>query len=149
MVLFGIPVDINFITNEWWSVQHGAPILSHQRIIVNTILLPAPDTSYAATLLTAQTVGTQEVAENYIAKAYPNPVVETVCLDLDLPTATKVSALIIGTNGQGIKTYTFGELAAGKQTQRLNVSTLASGSYQVILMSDKGKIGAQKIIVTH
>lgn len=145
----GFPISLNVTNNEWWTATHAAPVLLHSRIIVDFSAFGILDTVYNATILTAQTVGTQEVAENHIAKAYPNPAIENVTLDLDLPSTTKVSALIIGTNGQGFTSHSFGELAAGKQTQSLNVSNLPSGVYQVILMSDKGKIGLQKIIVTH
>ena len=59
------------------------------------------------------------------------------------------SALIVSANGQILKTRNFGDLQAGKQQVRFDVAEFPSGTYQIILMSDKGKLGTQKIVVTH
>jgi hypothetical protein len=40
-------------------------------------------------------------------------------------------------------------LQAGNQHINVDVTDLATGAYQVILMSDKGKLGTQKIVVSH
>lgn len=52
-------------------------------------------------------------------------------------------------NGQSIKSRNFGSLSAGKQQINVDVMDLATGTYQIILMSDKGKLGMQKIVVSH
>lgn len=149
--LFGIPVKIDVVATEWWTTQYSSPVLSHERDIVTSALIPdtGTDTSYSATVLTAQTVGTQEVEPNHIASVYPSPANSLMTLDIDMPTASKVVAIIISTSGQTLKTRNFGELQVGKQQISFDVTDIPSGSYQVILMSDKGKLGNQKIIVTH
>lgn len=144
----GLPIDLIVTNHEWWATQ-AAPLISHNQIIVDFSAFGIVDTIYSASVITSQTVSTQELAENYITKAYPSPASEFISLDIDIPTATNVSAIIVGMNGQSLSTHTFGELNAGKQTQNLNVSKLNSGIYHVILMSEKGKIGTQKISVTH
>ncbi|MBL7813715.1 MAG: T9SS type A sorting domain-containing protein [Saprospiraceae bacterium] len=147
---FGFPIDFKFTYYEWWTSQHSAPVFTHNQEIISSADLGIADTSYYATVLTAQTVANQEVAEtNYIAKVYPTPATNTVTLDLDLPISAQISALILSTNGQGMKTHQLGSLPAGKQTTNLDVSQLTSGVYQVVLMSEKGKIGTQKITVSH
>lgn len=148
---FGVPVDIEVTATEWWTGQHSAPVLSHNRTIVISALIPGTgrDTSYDGTILTAQTVGNQEIETNYIAKAFPSPANTSMTLDVEIPTISKVAALIISSNGQTMRTRNFGDLQAGKQQVSFDVSDLPSGSYQVILMSDKGKLGTQKIVVMH
>lgn len=145
--IFGIPITLEGTSTEWWTTQYSAPLLSHQRIIVNSPF--GLDTTFSATVLTAQTVGTQEVDINHIANAFPSPASTLVHLDIDVPTASKVSALIISVNGQILRTHNFGDLQAGKQQVRFDVAEFPSGTYQIILMSDKGKLGTQKIVVTH
>lgn len=145
--LFGFPVTVDGILTEWWTTQYSAPVLSHQRIILTAPF--AVDTAYSATLLTAQTVATQELAVNHIANAFPSPASTSVRLDIDVPTASEVSALIVSMNGQSIKSRSFGSLPAGKQQINVDVMDLATGTYQIILMSDKGKLGTQKIVVSH
>lgn len=144
----GIPIDFVATTYEWWTTQHSAPLLSHSTDVISA--LGEADTLYFASVLSAQTVANQEVKiENHITKAYPTPASNTVSFDLDLPNAANVSAVILSLNGQGMKMYRFGELSAGKQTMKLDVSNMASGFYNVLLMSEKGKIGTQKITVMH
>ena len=121
--------------------------MTHQRIIVNSPF--GLDTTFSATVLTAQTVGTQEVDINHIANAFPSPATTLVHLDIEVPTPSKVSALIVSANGQILKTRNFGDLQAGKQQISVDVAQFPSGTYQIILMSDKGKLGTQKIVVTH
>ena len=145
--LFGFPVTIDGIVSEWWTTQYSAPVLSHQRITINSSFFI--DTVYAATLLTAQTVATQEIAVNHITNAFPSPANTSVRLDIDVPTASEVSALIISMNGQSIKSRNLGSLPAGKQQVNVDVMDLATGTYHIILMSDKGKLGTQKIVVSH
>lgn len=149
--LFGIPVKIDIVATEWWTTQYTAPVLYHDRTVVTSALIPdtGADTSYSATILTAQTVGTQEVETNHIASVYPSPANSLMTLDIDVPSSSKIIAALISTGGQTIKTRNFGELQVGKQQVSFDVTDIPSGSYQVILMSDKGKLGTQKIIVTH
>lgn len=148
--LFGVPVELNVVNNEWWTNQHAAPVVSHTRVIVKTILLPTGvDTSYDATILTSQTVGTREVEVNHVSNAFPSPAATSLTLDVDVQTPSKVAGLIISANGQTLKTRNFGDLQAGKQQINVDVMDLPAGTYQIILMSDKGKLGSQKIIVVH
>jgi hypothetical protein len=148
---FGVPVAINVTRNEWWTAQRTAPVVSHTRTIVTSALIPGSgtDTSYEGTILTAQTVGTQEVEVNHIANAYPSPANNSMTLDIDVPATSKVVAIIVSTAGQTIKTRNLGDLQMGKQQVNFDVTDLPSGSYQIILLSDKGKLGNQKIVVTH
>ncbi len=148
--IFGVPIDINIIINEWWTNQHTAPVFAHQRTILTTAFLPnGIDTTYSATTLTAQTVGVKEVEKNSISSTFPSPANTLMTLDIDVPAAAKVGVLIVSMNGQTVKTRQFGELSAGKQQVNFDVTDLASGTYQLILMSDKGKLGTQKIVVAH
>lgn len=149
--LFGIPVKLDITATEWWTSQHSAPVLSHEKTIVTSPLIPGTgaDTSYSAALLIKQTVGTQEVETNHIASAYPSPASTSMTLDIEVPSASKVAALIVSMNGQTLKTRNLGDLQAGKQQVSFDVTDIPSGSYQIILMSDKGKLGNQKIIITH
>jgi hypothetical protein len=144
---FGFPITIDVISSEWWATQYSAPVFSHQRVILNSPF--GIDTSYSATVLTSQTVATQEVAVNHITNAFPTPANTSVRLDIDVPVAAEVSALIVSMNGQSIKSRNFGGLPAGKQQINVDVTDLATGTYQIILMSDKGKLGTQKIVVSH
>jgi Secretion system C-terminal sorting domain len=89
------------------------------------------------------------MAVNHIANAFPSPASTSVRLDIDVPTAVEVSALIVSMNGQTIKSRNFGNLQAGKQQINVDVMDLATGTFQVILKSDKGKLGTQKIVVSH
>jgi hypothetical protein len=145
--IFGIPVTLEGTVTEWWTTQYSAPVMIHQRMIVNSPF--GLDTTQSATVLTAQTVATQEVDINHIANAFPSPASTLISLDINVPTASKVSALIISVNGQILKTRNFGDLQAGKQQVNVDVAEFPSGTYQIILMSDKGKLGAQKIVITH
>jgi Secretion system C-terminal sorting domain len=144
---FGFPITIDGTISEWWTTQYSAPVFTHQRFIVNSPF--GIDTAYTATVLTTQTVGTQEVEVNHIANAFPSPASTSVRLDIEIPTAAEVSALIVSMNGQTMKSRNFGGLQAGKQQINIDVTELATGTYQVILMSDKGKLGTQKIVVSH
>jgi hypothetical protein len=145
----GFPIKLDIASTEWWTAQYTAPVLTHQRTIVIADFLPAPDTSFSASILTAQTVGVKEVEVNHIASAFPSPANTLMTLDIDVPTASKVAALLISSSGQTLKTRNFGDLPAGKQQVSFDVTDIPSGAYQLILMSDKGKLGSQKIMVTH
>jgi hypothetical protein len=150
LTLFGIPIKIDAIRNEWWTNQHSAPVLLHQRTIVNApIFATGVDTSYEAIVLSTQTVGVQEAEMNHISNTFPSPANTLMTLDIDVPNAAKVAALIVSMNGQTFKTRSFGDLQAGKQQVNFDVSDIPSGTYQVILMSDKGKLGTQKIVIAH
>jgi hypothetical protein len=70
-------------------------------------------------------------------------------MDIDVPIASKVAAILVSTHGSLLKTRNFGDLSSGKQQVNFDVSDLPAGTYQVILMSDKGKLGSQKIVVVH
>ena len=78
-----------------------------------------------------------------------SPASTSMTLAIEVPTTSKVAAIIVSMNGQTLKTRNFGELQAGKQQVSFDVTDIPSGSYQIILMSDKGKLGNQKIIITH
>jgi hypothetical protein len=148
--IFGIPIDLNIIRNEWWTNQHTAPVFTHQRTIITSIILPnGVDTTYDATILSTQTVGVGEIEKNNITNAFPSPANAQMTLDIDVPNAAKVAAIIVSMNGQTFKTRNLGDLQAGKQQVNFDVSDLPSGAYQLILMSDKGKLGTQKIVVAH
>ena len=141
----GIPITLDATITEWWTTQYSAPVLIHQRGIVKSPV--GVDTTYSATLLTAQTVGTQELEPNRIVRTFPNPASAGVSLDIDVPALSKVGAVIFSMNGQVLKTRNFGDLQAGKQQVSFDVSDLPAGSYHIVLMSDKGKLGSQKIVV--
>jgi hypothetical protein len=145
---FGIPLTIDNTQTEWWTTQHSAPVLSHDRLIVKSIAFGA-DTTYVGAILTRQLVGTKDIEVNHIAKAFPNPASASMNLEIDVPSFSKVGALIISTTGQTVRTRQFGDLQAGKQQVNFDVADLPSGTYQIILMSEKGQLGTQKIVVTH
>jgi hypothetical protein len=148
--LFGIPIKFDGTINEWWTSQHSAPVLLHQRFIITAPVIPnGADTAYEAIVLTTQTVGLKEAEVNHISNTFPSPANALMTLDIDVPNAAKVAALIVSMNGQTFKTRNFGDLQAGKQQVSFDVSDIPSGSYQVILMSDKGKLGTQKIVIAH
>jgi hypothetical protein len=148
--LFGIPIKLDIVGNEWWTNQHSYPILAHQRLIFSSPIIPnGVDTTYQAFVLTFQTVGVKETEVNHISNTFPSPANAQMTLDIDVPNASKVAALIMSMNGQTFKTRNLGELQSGKQQVNIDVSDLPSGSYQLILMSDKGKLGTQKIVVAH
>ncbi len=90
-----------------------------------------------------------EVESNHILSAYPSPANHITTLDVDVQTAAKVVAIIVSTSGQTVKARNLGDLQVGKQQVDFDVTDLPSGSYQIILLSDKGKLGNQKIVVTH
>jgi hypothetical protein len=148
--LFGIPVKADLIRNEWWTNQHTAPVFAHQRTILSAAIIPnGTDTTYDANVLTFQTVGLKEAEVNHISNTFPSPANALMTLDVDVPNAAKVAALIVSMNGQTFKTRNLGDLQAGKQQVSFDVSDIPSGAYQLILMSDKGKLGTQKIVIAH
>jgi Secretion system C-terminal sorting domain len=152
LVLFGVaPATLNGTVYEWWTAQHSGPVLTHLKVIANV-----PDfgvinsLSYEGELLTAQTVANEEITEeNHISKAYPSPAHAQISLDLDMPTAGNVSALMVSMNGQVLKTRSLGYVTSGKQSVTFDTSDVPNGTYQVFLMSDKNKLGVQKIVVAH
>ncbi len=148
--LFGIPVNFDVTQTEWWANQHAAPVFTHGRTIITSALISGSDTTYDGSVLTSQTlVSTQEVAVNHIENAFPSPASNLITMDIDVPVAAKVAAILVSTNGSILKTRNIGDVQSGRQQINFDVSDMPTGVYQVILMSDKGKLGNHKIVVAH
>jgi hypothetical protein len=145
----GIPINVGLQLTEWWTSQYSAPVLSHERIIFKSDLLGIADTSYEATLLTAQTVSSDDIADNLVKNAYPNPTTDIATMDIDMPEAGQLTALIFATNGIALSTKSLGYLSAGKQQIQVPVNHLTNGAYQIIFYNETRKVGKQRIVVNH
>lgn len=81
------------------------------------------------------------------AKAYPNPANEALTLDYELAKGAQVDIQIHSKEGQLQQTLPQGQLKAGSQSARLDVSSLRDGAYYLSVVAD-GQLKILPFIVT-
>ena len=89
-------------------------------------------------------LGIKEQEKSLLAEIYPNPANESVTIVIDNTTQTSIA--LYDVTGKMIKQVSSGE--TGLHTVHINVESLNAGMYQ-ILITEKGKSVARKLIVSH
>ncbi|MBR9920553.1 MAG: DUF4397 domain-containing protein [Bacteroidetes bacterium] len=76
---------------------------------------------------------------------FPNPVSDNAFVQIDMKESVNMRLEIVDMSGRILKVEDLGTVATGKQSIELNVSQLASGSYMLRLISEKG-VAALKFV---
>ncbi len=92
------------------------------------------------------TVGIKTTAANTSVNIYPNPAKNQFNLAIDLAENSTVSYSIMNSMGQTVKSFDLGNLSAGSQLQKINISDLAQGLYMVQI-NINGTITTKKLTV--
>lgn len=85
-----------------------------------------------------KTVGINEESREIKSNAYPNPAFDRLYLDLTITSETNVTIEIFDIIGRKVWQENLGNLTLGKQYHSINVSELATGTYEVQIISKKG-----------
>jgi hypothetical protein len=92
------------------------------------------------------TVGIEAPVANNSVSVYPNPAENQFNINLELADNSNVSYSIINNIGQTVLSADLGNLSAGNQIQKINISELAQGIYMV-QVNVNGTITTKKLTV--
>ena len=132
---------------EWWTAQHRDPVFTYA---LSTVKQPNGSIQIfkSTTMLTRQLTAVNEPkAENNIHSAFPNPTNGLTTLLFDMKTAAIVDFLTYSLDGKLVAAERGVFCPEGRNTQSLNLSSMQSGIYTTVLVSNSKQIGLQKIVV--
>ena len=92
-------------------------------------------------ILVTGTLGTEEfnLNLNLNVNVFPNPTSDYLNLGFEVQNATPVIYTITDVMGRMVSTQSMGLLNSGKHAERINVSGLATGTYNLSVKTDKGE----------
>ena len=132
---------------EWWTAQHREPVFTYV-LSINKQPNGSISTSKSTTMLTRQLTAVNEPkAENNIHSAFPNPTNGLTSLLFEMKTAAIVDFLTYSLDGKLVAAKRGVFCPEGRNTQSLNLSSMQSGIYTTVLVSNGKQIGLQKIVV--
>ncbi|WP_129020527.1 T9SS type A sorting domain-containing protein [Edaphocola flava] len=93
---------------------------------------------YTITFGNPNSIKETQLAKEVIS-VYPNPAVNEVNFDYTFKAATEASVRVLDVTGRQVYTQSFGKQAAGKQSLKVDVSSLNNGMYTIELITDNAK----------
>jgi hypothetical protein len=97
--------------------------------------------------ISIETVGIDEVSNEFNFRLYPNPASESVYVTLDLENSAEVDLTITDIMGNIVYVENQGDLFAGSQQLMIDASSLASGMYFVNLNID-GQVITERLVIS-
>jgi len=88
----------------------------------------------------------QDVNGLVSARVYPNPTLDRVFLDINLPNASNVQLDLFAADGRLVEHLFLGELWSGRQTLNIALPALPAGIYQYRLKTELGNVNGNLVI---
>jgi agmatine/peptidylarginine deiminase len=82
----------------------------------------------------------------FLKEIFPNPATSTTVIPVNMPQAMTATIVLKNMLGQTVKTVFNGNIPAGESNYFINVKTVASGNYVVVLEGENGR-SVQKLVI--